>query len=264
MPISREEVQLLKQRLHEIEQELLNRFGAKMPFAEYNPRPSDLFEYFVLYNAALSTDPTRLVIGVPFTRGDARSAHFIPFGLNKPHKTAIKMGRTLVPSITCLSESTEFAFWFDRSILPGLRPDIVVRKGHFETKTDYSRGYTVLLKDDSWFAEYSLTRATDIEHDSFFEQTPSALRIGKSIYFNAKNEFRHPPLIIECKSYGARLGNPQVYSDHADRVVIVSPEKLYEPKKENMMTIKVSPEFDYDELRGKLRPHLQFVLGKDA
>jgi len=260
MPISGKEVQLLKRRLDEIQQELLDRFGAKMLYAEYHPRPSDLFEYFVLYNAALSADPSQLLIGTPFTRGNARSAHYIPFGLVKPHKTAIKMGRTLIPNITCSAETAAWAFWFDKSLLPGLRPDIVVREGRFEIRPDYSEGRTLLLKDNSAFAEYCLERPANMGLNSFLEETPSGLKIGKSIYFRAKNEFRCPPLIIECKSYGARLGNPQVYAEHAQKVVIVSPEKLYEPKKENILTVRVSSEFDMSKLRADLRPHIERFL----
>jgi len=259
MPISREEVQLLKQRLDEIRLESSTKFGVEMSYAEYDPRPSDLFEYFVLYNAALSNDPSEIIVGRPFTRGDARSAGWIPFGLTKPHKTAIKMGRTLVPNVVCSRKSVTAAFWFDKSLAPRLRPDIVVRKGRFEVKTNYSKGCALLLRDDSPFAGYSLEPPADLGPDSFVEETPRTLKIGQTVYFGARSEFRHPPLIIECKSYGARLGNPQVYADYAARVVLVSPEKLYEPKKENILTVRVSSEFDNSGLRADLRPHLEWV-----
>jgi len=50
-----------------------------------------------------------------------------------------------------------------------------------------------------------------------------------------------------------------VYADYAARVVLVSPEKLYEPKKENILTVRVNSEFDNSGLRADLRPHLEWV-----
>jgi len=189
MPISREEVQLLRQRLSEPRLELSARFGAEMSYAEYDPRSSDLFEYFVLYDAALSIDPCGIIVGRPFTRGDARSAGWIPFGLTKPHKTAIKMGRTLVPNVVCSRKSVTAAFWFDKSLAPRLRPDIVVRKGRFEVKTDYSKGCALLLRDDSPFAGYSLEPPADLGPDSFVEETPRALKIGQTVYLEQEASF---------------------------------------------------------------------------
>lgn len=80
---------------------------------------------------------------------------------------------------------------------------------------------------------------------------------GKFVYFKAKDEFKHPPLIIECKSFGARLGNPQKYAELGQEIIIVSLEKLYEPKLENIYLIRVGKSFDDEELRENLKPFLE-------
>jgi len=259
MPIAWREIQTLKNSLEAIREELMRRFGTKLEFAEFKPRPSDLFEYFVLYNSALALDPTELKIGHPFTRGDFRSTGWIPSGIVKPYRTPIKMGKTLVPSITCKVEGTEFNFWFDKTLAPRIRPDIVVRTGHFETGEDYAKGHFWLLKDGLFFAEYSLEEHPE-SPGYFVERTHGPPKRGETVYFKAATEFKTPPLIIECKSYGARLGNPEVYADYARTVLLVSPEKLYEPKRPNIIRISVKKDFENRELREKLRPHLRRLI----
>jgi len=256
MPIAWKEIQTLKGRLEAIREELMKRFGAELEFAEFKPRPSDLFEYFVLYNSALALDLTELKFCHPFTRGDFRSTGWIPSGIVKPYRTPIKMGRTLVPNITCRVEGTEFNFWIDKTLAPRIRPDIVLRTGHFETGEDYAKGHSWLRKYGVLFAEYSLEELSESQ-GYFVERTLGRPKRGETVYFRAATEFKTPPLIVECKSYGARLGNPEVYADYAESVLLVSPEKLYEPKRPNIITIRITQSFENLELREKLRPHLR-------
>jgi len=259
MPIAWKEIQTLKGSLEVIREELKKRFEAELEFAEFRPRPSDLFEYFVLYNSALALDPTELKIGHPFTRGDFRSTGWIPSGIVKPYRTPIKMGRALVPNIACKVEGAEFNFWFDKTLAPRLRPDIVVRTGHFETGEDYAKGHFWLLKDRDLFAEYSLEERAESE-GYVVERTIGIPKRGETVYLRAAKEFKMPPLIIECKSYGARFGNPEVYADYAKTVLLVSPEKLYEPKRPNIIRIRVNKAFENRELREELRPYLRQLI----
>jgi len=47
------------------------------------------------------------------------------------------------------------------------------------------------------------------------------------------------------------------YADYAKTVLIVSPEKLYEPKALNIKLIRVEGDYDSFDLRSKLRPFLE-------
>ena len=67
--------------------------------------------------------------------------------------------------------------------------------------------------------------------------------------------------MFECKSFGARLGNADKYSEYADVVVVVSPEKLYRPKAENLYIVRVEAGFDNSDLRKKLRPFVERAIG---
>ena len=80
------------------------------------------------------------------------------------------------------------------------------------------------------------------------------------IYFRAREEFNYPELIIECKSFGARLGNPQKYSEYGKQVLIVSPEPLYDPKASNIKIIKIGNDFNNLEIREKIKLVLNKVL----
>lgn len=84
------------------------------------------------------------------------------------------------------------------------------------------------------------------------------------IFFRAKEEFNNPELIIECKSFGARLGNPQKYADYGKLIIIVSPEPLYEPKAPNIQTIRIEREFNNLEIREKLEPFLKNVIHQES
>jgi len=264
LPIAKKEVQQIKNRLEDIRHEL-QRYGAELWYAEYEPRPSALFEYFVLYNAALALKPKTLKVGIrepglmPFTRGDFRSTGFLPFAAVKSHKTLGKMGLTLLPSVVIAKDSAELVFWFDKSLVRGLRPDIVVRKGRFEYDEEYGK-YARLYCDGDIFAEYGLGPAPTENKAYKVEATSSIVGGEEAMFFRAKKEFEHPPLIIECKSFGARLGNPQRYADYAETVLIVSPEKLYEPKAPNIKLIRVENDYNSFDLRSKLKPFLENTL----
>jgi len=264
LPIAKKEVQQVKKRLEEIRYEL-QKYRAELWYAEYEPIPSALFEYFVLYNAALTLEPSALKVGIrepglmPFTRGDFRSTGFLPFAAVKSHKTLGRMGLTLLPSIIIAKDSAELAFWFDKSLAKGLRPDIVVRKGRFEYSEEYGK-YARLHRDGNIFAEYGLG-PTPTENEAYKVEAASSIVGGEEgLFFRANREFEHPPLIIECKSFGARLGNPQRYADYAEIVLIVSPEKLYEPKASNIKLIRVEDNYSGFGLRSKLKPFLENVI----
>ena len=264
MPIAKKEVQQVKKRLEEIRCEL-QKYGAELWYAEYEPRPSALFEYFVLYNAALAIEPRALKVGIrepglmPFTRGDFRSTGWLPFAAIKSHKTLGRMGLTLLPSIVIAKDSAELTFWFDKSLAKGLRPDIVVRKGHFRYSEEYGK-YARLYCDEDIFAEYGLGPAPTENEAYKVEATSSIVGREEGMFFRAKREFEHPPLVIECKSFGARLGNPQRYADYAETVLIVSPEKLYEPKALNIKLIRVEDNYNSFDLRSKLKPFLEHMI----
>jgi len=264
LPISWKEIQQLRKRLEELQDEL-EKYGAELWYAEYKPRPSDLFEYFVLYNAALALEPMNLKVGIrqpglrPFTRGDFRSTGWLPFAAIKSHKTLARMGLTLSPSIVISKNEVELAFWFDKSLAKGLRPDIVIRSGHFEYTEEYGK-YARLFRDGDIFAEYGLGPAPTENKIYKVETTSSIVDREEAMYFRAKKDFEHPPLIIECKSFGARLGNPQRYADYAKTVLIVSPEKLYEPKASNIRLVRVEHDYNNFDLRSKLRPFLNYAL----
>jgi len=258
MPIVKKEIDALKRSLDEIRIELEKKFNIEMQFAEYQPKPYSLFEHFVLYNSALAVSPERLQLN-RLSRGDARSAGGLPIPAVKSYKTVWRMGTTLKPSITVACKN-ELSFWFDRALVNNLRPDIVVRPGHFEIEGEISE-HVQLLRNGSLIAEYC---CTPLEQQDGFLMLSQTMKWSSGetarLYFRAKNEYLHPPLIIECKSFGAKLGNPEEYATHAEAVVIVSPEKLYQPKRENMHVIRVDREFSNLQLRKDLLAHLEHTL----
>lgn len=155
MPISKKEVGLLNQRLQEIDGELHTKFGLRIKYADYEPRPSDLFEHYVLYNAALAVGPDSLKMG-KLTRGDFRSSGILPFPGLKSYKTTWRMGETLAPDISILKEGKSVSFWFDKSLESGTRPDIVLRLGVFEVKrVDSPHTAVQLFREGELFAEYA-------------------------------------------------------------------------------------------------------------
>lgn len=252
--IYKKEFLALKGSLEKLKEELLVRFNVKMEYAEFRPRPSALFEYFALYNAAMASNPRKLVLN-RVSRGDFRAVGMLPFPSEKSYRTVWRMGVTIKPTIVT-QNSHELDFWFDRATVRGLRPDIVVRTGKFEVRGEIS-SHVQLLKDDEIFAEYADQLLGD-KPGYFVESQKYTASDGKTycLYFRAKNEYISPPLIIECKSIGATLGSLEEYAKYAQNVVIVSPEKLYEPKRGNIHIIKVGKDFSNMELREALRPHL--------
>lgn len=261
MPIAKKEVDLLKDKLGKIRVELAERFGCEMTYAEYRPRPSDLFEYFVFYNALLSVKPDKILLN-RIRRGNYRSSGGLPIPAVKSQRTVWKMGSTLHPDATLRKESNELSFWFDKALAPRIRPDIVVRGGHFEIRRDFPEPRIQLTRDEEPFAEYC-NRTLEGMPGYFVEtQHMNWPREGmRFISFRAKEEFKYPPLVIECKSFGARLGNPQKYATYAESVVVVSPEKLYEPRSEKIHIVRVT-DFDEKDLRARLKPSVDAILGR--
>ena len=254
MPIAKKELDALTKSLQILRQELEVKYNILFYFTESNPKPSSLFEYLVLFNAVIATNPKELILN-RLTRGNFRSTGFLPIPSIKSYSTVFKMGDTLKPSITT-KNNKQLNYWFDRSIAKGLRPDIVVRTGNYNFNSE-NNSHIKLFKDKDVFAEYS---------DSHLEEKPGCF-VEKQmmkwpddkrsyIFFRAKKEFNNPELIIECKSFGARLGNPQKYSEFGKQVIIVSPEPLYEPKATNIHTIKIERNFNNLEIRERLKPFL--------
>jgi hypothetical protein len=252
--IYKKEFLKLKDSLAQLKEELLACYSVEMQYAEFRPRPSALFEYFVLYNAAMANNPRKLVLN-RVSRGDFRAVGTLPIPSEKSYRTVWRMGETIKPTIVTQNDH-ELDFWFDRATAQGLRPDIVVRTGKFEIKGEIS-SHVQLLKDGDVFAEYA-DKSLDRKDGYFVESQKYTASDGNTYYlcFRAKNDYKTPPLIIECKSIGATLGNLEEYAKSALNVVIVSPEKLYQPKRGNIHIIKVGKEFSNSELREALRPHL--------
>jgi hypothetical protein len=261
MPISKREVILLKQRLLEIDQELRERYSAELKYANYKPRPSDLFEHYVLYNAALAIAPDSLVLG-HLSRGDFRSTGWVPMPGLKAYRTVWRAGRTLYPDISFTKEGKSASLWFDKSLDKGMRPDIVLRPGTFQvTQADSPHTAVQLLRNGKLFAEYEDIVLEEEEGHFVERQSMNWEPEGRrEISFKAEDEFKHPPLILECKSYGARFGNPEKYSQYARVVVIVSPEKLYRPKAENLFIMRVESSFENSGLREQLRPFIESAV----
>jgi len=257
VPIAKKELNSLKKNLGKLKHELEVRFKVVLHFAEYNPQPSSLFEYFVLFNAAIATNPKELILN-RLTRGNFRSVGFLPIPALRSYRTVWKMGDTLKPTIITRN-SKQLNYWFDRSIAKRLRPDIVVRTGKYFFKSG-SNSHVKLFKDKDVFAEYSDDYLEE-KPGYFVEKQKMSWSDGRqsSIYFRAKEEFNYPELIIECKSFGARLGNPQKYSKFGKQVIIVSPEPLYEPKASNIYIIRIAKDFNNLEIREKLNPFLEKI-----
>ncbi len=253
--IYKKEFLKLKDSLEQLKKELFGRFSVEMQHAEFRPRPSALFEYFVLYNAAMATNPLKLVLN-RLSRGDFRAVGTLPIPSEKSYRTVWKMGETIKPTIVTQNRH-ELDFWFDRATVRGLRPDIVVRTGKFELRGEIS-SKVQLLRDGEVFAEYADQLLE--ERTGYFVESQKYTQTGGETFhlcFRARKEYMSPPLIIECKSIGATLGNLEEYAKHAQNVVIVSPEKLYQPKRENIHVIKVGRDFSNMELREALSPHLE-------
>jgi hypothetical protein len=251
---------ILRERLTEIDNELRERFGLTLQTAEFNPKKASiLFEYFVLYNVVLSVDPGELRIDLRRRSGPP----YLPLPGVKYWKTAGRFGDILEPSIVARREKNTYNFWFDRPLLyfvkgeeASARPDIVVRKGQFEFRDlAFSQEKVQLLREGELIAETGIASLSSIpkEENGYTVLVPSYEWEQKVSYFKFRDEFIHPPLIIECKSYGAVLGNIDKYASHAETVVVVTPEKLYEPKKPNIHVLKIQNkrQLSNQELRQK-------------
>jgi hypothetical protein len=236
---------ILKKSLEEIDNELKEKFNVRLKIPDkihQKRKASVLFEFFVLYNSVLALDPEKIQI---ILRGRGGASFLIP-GI-KQYKTVSKYGKTIEPSIVVQKTGEEFGFWFDRPFIyfkeriATLRPDIVIRKGKFELKDlSYKKEEKCqLYKDGILIAEFGIySSASSFENNEYKIRISKEL-FGEKIYFKYKEEFVHPPLIIECKSFGAVLGNPQEYAEYGNSVAIVTPEKIYDPKKENLYVIKL-------------------------
>lgn len=75
------------------------------------------------------------------------------------------------------------------------------------------------------------------------------------IYFKFKEEFIHPPIAIEAKGYGAVMGSLEEYAKLIKTVVLVTPERTYEPKRENLIIIRIENKRRLSnlEIRNKLK-----------
>lgn len=251
---------VLNKQLEEIKKELREKFNVPLVIVDKNSqaqKSSVLFEYFVLYNAVLALEPDS--IKKVNLKGRGGSSLLIP-GV-KYYKTIGKYGEIIEPSIIIQKGTKEFAFWFDRPFvyleerLATLRPDILIREGQFEFKDlSYQEEKAKLFKDGELIAEFGVITPNFHKEFSYQIRISDDL-FGHKIYFKFKEEFIHPPLIIEVKSFGAVLGNPEEYAKYAEKVAIVTPEKIYEPKKENLYIIRIenSKRISNEELRTKLR-----------
>jgi hypothetical protein len=246
---------ILKQNLEEISKEFNEEFGVSLRFPDKIARggkASTLFEYFVLYNSVLALEPIEVKIIMRSRQGPS----FLPVVGGKYWKTLRKIGECLEPSIVVKTFKKEFAIWFDRPFVfkefGSLRPDILIRQGKFEFQDlSYNQEEKVeLFKEEKLIAGVGTKRMEGMKNYEF----PYA-SLGKPLYFYYKEEFVSPPLIIECKSYGGVLGNPEEYAKYASHVAIVTPEKAYEPKKENLHVIRLenSKYLSNQDCREKLR-----------
>jgi hypothetical protein len=256
---------VLRERLTEIDEELREKFGLTLQTAEFNPtKASVLFEYFVLYNVVLSVEPDELRIDLRRRSGPT----YLPFPGVKYWKTAGRLGDILEPSIVARRGKDTYNFWFDRPLSyfvkseeASIRPDIVVRKGQYEFKDlAFSQAKVQLLREGDIIAEAGIASSSSPpqgEH-GYTILIPTYQWQQKVSYFKFRDEFIHPPLIIECKSYGAVLGSIDRYASHAEAVVVVTPEKLYEPKKPNIHVLKIQNKkhLSNQELRQKVATFL--------
>lgn len=235
---------LLKQLLEEIGKEVKEKFSTSIKIPDKIARArkaSTLFEYFVLYNSVLALEPESLEIKMISRQGPS----FPPITGVKYWKTIRKCGEILEPSVVAKRDNEIFNFWFDRPVVfkkfGSLRPDIVIRKGGFEFKDlSYSQESSVqLLKEGKLFAECGIKRPSNGNNNLLKVAFYKVFEGSPEIEFKISPDFIHPPLIIECKSFGAVFGNPQEYAEYAHHVAIVTPEKAYEPKKENLHIIRL-------------------------
>lgn len=254
---------ILKQRLNEISNEFREKYGKDIEYAEdHQPKKAaTLFEYFVLYNTILTLDPDEIVEMYIRQRSGPT---YLPLPGVKYWKTVSKMGIGLRPSFVVRKSKKFISIWFDKPLVyfkkgneASIRPDIVIRTGNFRTKEDVNSAKFWLLKDNKIIVECGISN--DNVQEKGYQVLESTKWEGKKTYIKFKEEFIHPPLIIECKSFGAVLGNIEKYSSYGESIVVVSPEKLYKPKTENIYIIKLDKQLKNFELREKLTSFLSKV-----
>lgn len=249
---------ILKERLNVIDREFKKEYGLSIQFVEYEPekeKASVLFEYFVLYNTVLAYKPDKIIeINLKQRSGPT----YLPLPGIKYWKTVSKIGEAFKPSITIKKNKTIINFWFDKPLvyfkrLTSIRPDIVVRVGNFRVQDNISYDKFKLFREEELIIECSVSPLRPEEGYQILESLEFK---GKKVYLKFREKFIHPKLIIECKSFGAVLGNIEKYASYAKQVIIVSPEKLYQPKGDNIHLIKLGKNLESSEFRKKLIPFL--------
>lgn len=249
---------ILKERLNSIDKELKKKYGLSVQFVEYEPekeKASILFEYFVLYNTVLAYKPDEIIkINLKQRSGPT----FLPLPGIKYWKTVSRTGEAFKPSITIRKNKRIINFWFDKPLvyfkgLTSIRPDIVVRVGNFRVEDNSSHDKFKLFREKELMIECSIS---PVKPEEGYQILESLEFKGKKVYLKFREEFIQPKLIIECKSFGAVLGNIEKYASYAKQVIIVSPEKLYQPKGDNIHLIKLEKNLESSEFRKKLIPFL--------
>lgn len=256
---------VLKKRLDEMNKEFQEKYNLPLQFIEHEPRKSSiLFEYFVFYNMLLAYNPDEII---EICLNQRSGPTYLPLPAKKHWKTVSRMGMGLRPSGVVRRDNMIVSVWFNKPLTyfrkgkeVSIIPDIVIREGYLRVKEDYSSAKFWLFKEDQMIVECGISDSyLTLTQEKGYEILESTEWEGKKIYLKFKKEFIHPPLIIECKGFGAVLGNIQRYSSYGKNVVVVSPEKLYEPKAENIHILNLGKQLDNLELREKLIPFLKLV-----
>lgn len=261
----KKDVEKIKERLREIEQEIEQKYNQKLAMKKRPRRPWVFYETFVVYNALLSLSPD--ILSIHFNPLHYGGISYIPFPGVKDYKTVWRTAESLKPDFVITKNKKTMTLWYDKTFIPqtkltgGFKPDLVLRSGEF---TFDWKGK--LYKDNILFCEYGIGSNTENPNEEKGYEIIKGLPIKwdyeeeKYVYFRAKEEFLKPPLIIECKGFGAMFGNPEEYAKYAKNVLVVTPEKIFQPKKENIRIIKVGREFDNSELREQIKPYLDQIL----
>lgn len=249
---------ILRERLDIINSEFEEKYKRPIAFSKHNPKKaSELFEYFVLYNAVLAFNPDAIVEISLRHRGGPT---YLPFPAIKYWKTISKIGNALKPSIIVRKNDKIVNFWFDKPLdftkgeASSIRPDILIRLGDFKVETE-GDSIVRLLSNGGKVVEAGILAASQhLKQEDGWKTIEGPDFEGKKAYFSSKDEFLKPPLVIECKSFGAVLGNIEKYAAYGKTIVVVSPEKLYAPKAENVHILRLDKQLDNLEIREKLVP----------
>lgn len=262
----KKDVEKVKERLKEIEQEIKERYKLELKMKDRPRRPWVFYETFVVYNALLVLSPESL--SIQFNPHHYGGVSYLPLPGDKDYRTVWRAAESLKPDFTIIKNGKTLTFWYDKTFVPqtkstgGFKPDLVVRPGKFDF--DW---HGKLFKDNVLVAEYGIGKSEDKSMEEEGYEITKGLPIKwsnseeeKYVYFKANNTFLNPPLIIECKGFGAVFGNPEEYAKYAKKVVVVTPEKIFQPKKENIHIVKVARDFENLKLRDELRPFLEQAL----